>query len=90
MKLRKPCEHVSIEHPEGRYEGHWIDEYATPVVWCPGGVFLPDDTLIIERPEGFTDSEWISTCEYIKGMGLFQVPGRRWGPDHPSYDEMGQ
>ena len=48
MKLRKPCE------AHGRYDEHYYDG-GTPELWlCPGGVFLPDDTLVIEKVDG----EW--------------------------------
>ena len=39
MRLRKPCEH-------GRYDAHGVPYKGHN---CPGGEFLADDALVIER-----------------------------------------
>ena len=49
MKLRKPCEH-------DRYEAHYYDkdDVGFGPLHCPGGEFLADDALVIEKVDG----EW--------------------------------
>lgn len=61
MRLRRPCQHVDDEHPEGRYEEHniWGDD-RLPVGVCLGGVFLADDALVIERGPDGKFPEWIT------------------------------
>lgn len=46
MRLRKPCEH-------GRYDSHYLDD-PRRAPQCPGGVFLAEDALVIEKVDG----EW--------------------------------
>lgn len=53
MRLRKPCEHY-------QYDSHvWVSDGGHPessiaYADCPGGEFLPDDALVIEKVGG----EW--------------------------------
>lgn len=49
MRLRRPCEH-------GRYCEHYVGviEWTDHPIWCPGGVFLAEDTLVVEKVDG----EW--------------------------------
>lgn len=55
MRLRRPCEHIDEMHPFGHYVGH---EWKVGCDWptaelilksCPGGGFLPEDVLVINR-----------------------------------------
>ena len=39
MRLRKPCEH-------GAYDQHFIGWFDDGLPPCPGGEFLPEDTLV--------------------------------------------
>lgn len=62
MRLRKPCEHE-------RYERHWWPpDHRSLFPNCPGGEFLLEDALVIEKVEGMSEAEWVSTSEYIKGL----------------------
>lgn len=48
MRLRRSCQH-------DRYDEHpWDDFGEVAVFTCPGGEFLPEDALVIEKVEG----EW--------------------------------
>lgn len=46
MRLRKPCEH-------GKYDRHQARNFGKQMV-CPGGEFLPEGALVIEKIGG----EW--------------------------------
>lgn len=49
MKLRQPCEH-------GKYEEHKVfADLPSNDFACPGGVFLPESVLVIEKVNG----EWV-------------------------------
>ena len=43
MRLRRPCEHVDDNHPEGHYDAHRMSKAGIFVSWCSGGEFLPED-----------------------------------------------
>lgn len=54
MRLRKPCEH-------DQYDEHLVAGLNPPMFTCPGGQFLPEDALVIEKVDG----EWPTTLDEI-------------------------
>lgn len=71
MKLRKEC-------PHGKYDEHpWDDWGEVAVFTCPGGVFLPDDTLIKALYEA-ANHEWLTSMRADSWEALPPDVQSRW------------
>lgn len=56
MRLRNPCRH-------DLYESHYIGQGHYSNDWCPGGEYLSEDALIVEKVDGEWP-EWATTVLY--------------------------
>lgn len=84
MKLRWPCEH---DH----YEAHGDARNPSQPI-CPGGVFLPADTLVIEKVDGEWPSRALQNLSdpplyelSSKDLALLEAGGRLSLPVKPRY-----
>lgn len=79
MRLRRPCDH-------GNYDMHRFspneDRYYET---CPGGEFLPEDAIVIEKVDG----RWPSHLLVRAGSVLFERGGYVGIPNSALYDDVG-
>lgn len=73
MRLRRPCKH-------DQYDPHVIDTFPLYFIndptTCPGGEFLSEGALVIEKVEG----EWPEWASRIVGLPWFPNDATQHGP----------